>query len=186
MKRYFVIVGVMVLLLSCATMPLPKGEGNSLVIGSFILDFPDGFFDLQPRKFDINVKLQFRNVTQDKSFRLYTSRGYFHFLTNGTDEYVLEYFNLGKTKIGDTTYTFGGATLNFEISTMPNKVIYLGHVVFTYAVPDRDKKRGGTIYYNFEPSSSTDWNKDLMLQYISDQQKDSPWLQYEIVEYGKR
>ena len=185
MKRCFVIVGVMVLLLSCATMPVPEGEGNSLVIGSFILDFPDGFFNLSSRKFDMNVKLQFRNVTQDKSFTIYTTRGYFYFLTNGTDKYVLERFSLGETRIGDGTYTFGGETLNFEISTTPNKVIYLGHIVFTEAGSTAAKRSGSSTLYDFEPSVSVDWNKDLLYQYINYEQEDSPWLKYELVEYAK-
>jgi hypothetical protein len=186
MKKLLVIVSVMVLLISCTTMlPLPEQEGNSLVIGSFILDFPDGFFNLSPRKFDMNVQLHFKNVTQGSSFTLRTSRGYFYFLTNGTDKYVLEYFKLGETKIGDTTYTFGGETLNFQILTTPNKVIYLGHIVFTEAGSDAAKRSGRTSIYEFEPSTTVDWNRDFLLQYISDHQG-GPWLQYEIVEYGKR
>ena len=185
MKRCFVIAGVMLLLLSCGTIPAPKSKGNSLVIGSIILDFTDGFFDLPPRKFETNVKLQFKNVTQGKSFTLYTSRGYFHFLTNGTDEYILEKFSLGETQIGDTIYTFGGATINFEIPSMLHKVIYIGHIVFTYSVSEADKRNDITTYFNFKSSTSVDWNKDLVVQYISDKQKNSPWLEYNIVEFGK-
>ena len=186
MKKLLVIVSVMVLLISCTTMlPLPEQEGNSLVIGSFILDFPDGFFDLSPRKFDSYVQLQFKNVTQGSSFTLRTRSGYFYFLTNGTDKYILEYFKLGQTTIGTTRYTFGGEMLNLQISTLPNKVIYLGHIVFTEASPDVAKRRDITTTYEFEPSSTVSWNRDLLLQYIS-AQHGAPWLDYEIVEYGKR
>ena len=119
MKRFLLLLGLVIALVSCAGLPKPKSEGDSLVIGSLILDFPDGFFDRSPKKFDTNVRLFFKNTTRNKSFTLGTAGGYFCFLTNGTDEYVLETSQIIKMLIGNTRYSFHGDTINFKISTVP-------------------------------------------------------------------
>jgi hypothetical protein len=189
MKRIFYVGGIIAVvagLLSCAGFPEPASEGNSLVIGSLILDFPDGFYDTPSKKFDMNVQLSFRNVTQDARFDVYTNRGYFYFQTNGTDQYVLEDFQLLKITIGNTRYSFSGRPVNMKIATSPNKVIYLGHILFTYTDPGATKRRGRTTYYNYDTSVSVDWDKDVLRQYIIQKQADSRWLALEIVEYNKR
>jgi hypothetical protein len=180
------IIGVVVGMLSCAGFPEPAGEGNSLIIGSLILDFPDGFYDKPARKFDMNVQLSFRNVTQNTRFDIYTNRGYFYFQTNGTDDYLFEDFQLLKITIGNTRYSFSGAPINMKIENMPEKVIYLGHIVLTYASPDATKRRGSTTYYSYDLSVSVDWDEEALRQYIVEKQADSPWLDCEIVEYGKK
>ena len=189
MKQIVFIVGtvaVVIGLLSCAGFPEPATEGNSLIIGSLILDFPDGFYDTPPTKFDMNVQLSFRNVTQDTRFDVYTNRGYFYFQTNGTDQYVLEDFQLLKITIGNTRYSFSGGPVNMKMENSPNKVIYLGHIVFTYTAPGATQRKGRTTYYNYDTSVSVDWDKDVLRQYIIQKQADSPWLDREIVEYGKK
>ena len=189
MKRILFVGGVIAIaaaMLSCAGFPEPAVDGNSLVIGSFILDFPDGFFDRPPAKFDMNVKLSFRNVTQNKRFDIYTNRGYFYFQTNGTDQYVLEDFNLQKIKIGNSMYSFGGDPINMRITNSPNKIIYLGDIVYTYAAPGDTSRKARTTYYNYVPSVHVDWDKEVLGQYIERQNPDSRWLDCEVIEYGKR
>ena len=129
-----VVVTIVVLagLLSCAGFPEPAGENNSLIIGSLILDFPDGFFDQPPKTFDRNVRVTFRNVTQGTKFNISTNEGYYYFQTNGTDNYTLESFEMLDMSIGDSRYSFGGQTLNFEIKNSSDKVIYLGPVSYTH------------------------------------------------------
>ena len=186
MKRFLLLVGLVIALVSCAGLPKPESEGNSLVIGSLILDFPDGFFKLSPRKFDRNVRLFFKNTTQNTKFTLGTAGGYFCFLTNGTDEYLLESFEIKKMRIGGTIYSFGGDPINFKISIVPDKVIYLGHILFTYTEAEFAKRKGETRYYNYEYSVSVGWHRDALVQYIEQAQKDSPWLDVKIVEYRKQ
>ena len=188
MKRIFFIGGIVAVvagLLSCAGFPEPAGEGNSLVIGSLTLDFPDGFYDTPSRKFDMNVQLSFRNNTQNKRFDVYTNRGYFYFQTNGTDKYVFEDFQLLKMTIGNTRYSFSGEPINMKINTSPNKVIYLGHIVYTYSAPGATQRKGRTTYYSYDASVSVDWDREVLRQYIAQKQGDSRWLDMEIVEYGK-
>ena len=189
MKRILFVGGVIAVaavMLSCAGFPEPAGDGNSLVVGSFVLDFPDGFFDTPPKKFDMNVQLSFRNSTKNSRFDIYTNRGYFHFQTNGTDEYVLEDFQLLKTKIGNTMYNFPGAKIDMKIANSPNKVIYLGHVIFTYSAPTAASRKGKSTYYDYETDVSVDWDKSLLRQYIEQKNPGSAWLACEIIEYGKR
>ena len=99
MKRLLSAVVIAGLLVSCAGFPQPVEEATTLIIGSWILDFPDGFFDTPARQFDMNVQLSFHNTTQDKRFAIYTNRGYFYFQSNGTDDYVLEKFQLKKMRL---------------------------------------------------------------------------------------
>jgi len=179
-------LAMLFILWSCAGFPEPAGEGTSLVIGSLIIDFPDGFFDQPAKRFDTDVKVFFKNTTKNAKFSLYTSHGYFYFQTNGTDEYLLESFDLSDIVIGDTRYSFGGRTIKREIATTQNKVIYLGHLVFTFSVPGVAQLSGRESTYNYETSASADWNKDALLRFISEQQADSPWLQMEIIEYGRK
>jgi hypothetical protein len=188
MKRIAILGCIVVLsvgLLSCAGFPRPAEEGNSLIIGSLILDFPDGFYDTPPRKFDMNVQISFRNTTQDTRFDIYTKRGYFYFQSNGSDEYLLEEFQLLRQTIGNTRYSFSGSRVNMKIVPSPDKVIYLGHIVFTYSSPDATKRRGRATYYNYETDVNVDWNKQAVTDYIVDH-NGAAWLDREIVEYGKR
>jgi hypothetical protein len=189
MKGFLSAVGTIALiaiLVSCAGFPEPESQGNTLVIGSLILAFPDGFFDTPAQRFEVNVKLSFRNTTKNTKFDLFTSRGYFYFQTNGTDEYLLEDFGLQDVTIGDTKYSFGGSRIDMKIDTTPNRVIYLGHIVFTYTAAAETKRSGRTTYYKYDSAVSVDWDKGKLVQYIKDRQADSPWLGMEIVEYGKK
>jgi hypothetical protein len=189
MKRLCCAAGIVALiaaLVSCAGFPEPESSDDSLVIGSLILDFPDGFFDTPPQEFDMNVKINFKNTTKDTSFSLYTSRGYYYFLTNGTDEYVLEDFLLQQVVIGNSRYTFGGGQLKLPIAATPGKVIYLGHLVVTYAAPQATKRRGQSTYFDYKSSASLNWDENTLLQYIRQQQPNSPWLDLEVIHYGKK
>lgn len=188
MRRIFrsgCVIAAVAVLLSCAGFPQPVEEGNSLIIGSLILDFPDGFYDTSARKFDMNVQMSFRNTTQNTHFDIYTNRGYFYFQSNGTDEYLLEEFQLLNQTIGNTKYSFSGGPVNMKIVPSPNKVIYLGHIVFTYSAPDAVKKSGRKTYYNYETAVAVDWNNDVLQEYLV-QQNGVAWLNLEIVEYGKK
>lgn len=55
--------GFIFILVSCASFPEPKEEGDSLVIGSFVVDFPDGFFNKAPRTVKEGVWIEFENIT---------------------------------------------------------------------------------------------------------------------------
>ena len=189
MKRIAAAIGALAMLFilwSCAGFPEPAGEGTSLVIGSLIIDFPDGFYDKPARRFDTDVKVSFKNTTKKSGFDLYTSHGYFYFQSNGTDEYVLKSYNLPDIVIGDTRYSGGGSAIDLKIASMPSKVIYLGHIVLAYAAPSVAQLSGRESTYKYETSASWDWDKDELTRFMTQEQADSPWLQMEIIEYGNK
>lgn len=172
--------------LSCAGLPEPAGEGDSLVIGSLNLEFPEGLYGDTPQTIDINVQLTFRNVARNQRFHVYTKRGYFYFLTNGSDEYILEGFRIQKTATDDTVHTFSGQVVDLRIPNSPNRVIYLGHVTVAYSAPRlvrRTGPRGSTRYYRYESRAAVRWDQDLLRRYLAEQQPDGPWLDLEISEH---
>ena len=127
-----ILLGYVAAVLSgCAGLPAPENEDDSLVIGSLVLDFPDGFFDWPQRKIDRQVMLIVSNTTRNRDFTLMTSRGYFHFLSNGSDEFVLKSCRFS-TREGGDDYMLGERPLGLKITTAPGKVIYVGHIVVTY------------------------------------------------------
>lgn len=175
-------------LLACAVFPESEGEGDSLVIGSLILDFPGGLYDDLPRKVDMNVRVTFRNVTRNDQFHVYTKRGYFYFPTNGTDEYILESFRILKTHVEDTVYTFSDYPVDLKIVNSPNRVIYLGHINAMYSAPRLVRARGarkGIRYFRYDASITVEWRQDRLQRYLARRQPDSFWLNLEIVEYGR-
>ena len=187
MKRLVVLAGILVLFASsasCASLPKPKSEGSSLVIGSLVLDFPDGFFDLSSRKIEIGVTVNFLNVTTNRRFSVFTDRGgIFFFLTNGSDEFLFESFQY-KDLSGAGGYTLGETPLKLKILTTVDKVIYLGHITITYAKAALYRESGGGGgTWKFDKSFALNRDKDSVLAYILKKQKESAWLTREVIEY---
>jgi hypothetical protein len=175
-------------LLACAVFPVPEGEGDSLVIGSLILDFREGLFNDLPKRVDMNVRVTFRNVTRNERFHVYTRRGYFYFPTNGTDEFILESFRILKTHVEDAVHTFSDQPIELKIVNSPNRVIYLGHISAIYSAPRvaREKGMGGRFrYYRYGISVTVEWDQGLLHRYLARRRQDSLWLNLETVEYGR-
>ena len=87
MRRFLpVALSCLLLLGSCAGVPRPENDQSTLVIGSFILDYPDGLFEYNARTIPVGVYVTVRNNTKDSTFDLRTNDGgYFYFLSNGSD-----------------------------------------------------------------------------------------------------
>jgi hypothetical protein len=186
MKRFIVLAGVAVLLFSCASFPEPESKGDSLVIGNFILDFPDGFFGEPPRKVSSGITLHLVNSTKQTRFTLKTSYpGYFYFLTNGTDEFELESFDY-QTQETHTTYTLGKNPINLKIANTPGKVIYLGHLTLSYTRPKIERTYGDRdTSWDFKPAWTAKWDEEGLRQYIGEAGQDSEWLQREVIFYNR-
>jgi len=183
MKRWLLGIGVLFLLLSCASFPEPESQGNSLVIGTFVMDFPDGFFQEPPRKFRSDVVINFANEMTKEKFSLSTSHpGYFYFLSNGTDDYVFESFEL-KVESGSYWWDMHKTELKKRIITSPDKVIYLGNIVVSYRRPKKKLEGASMTSWHFEQSISTAWDRDALTKYIRAKKKDSRWLTCAILEY---
>ncbi len=186
MKQAVLAFCVLAVLSSCASLPVPEpeGEGDSLVIGYFALDFPDGYLNLPPRKIVDRIQLVFLNETRQTRFSLTTSSGYFCFLTNGADDYSLESY--GYEDVGARA-RLGPAKINWKFGISPGRLIYLGHLTITYKseqkkVEASSEKRTSS----FDVDSSFHWEKEAVLRYIKERNPDSSWLSCELVEPTKR
>jgi len=184
MKKLFLFAGVIALLCSCASLPEPENQGDSLVIGQFILDFPDGFFSEPPCKITSGITLHMVNETKDTRFTLTTSYpGYFYFLSNGSDDFKLESYEY-QTQRTKTTYTLPRTPLDLKISTVPDKVIYFGNLTLSYLLPEIKREYGDrSTTWNYKHDVSIEWDKEAFLQFIKDKAPESQWLSREVVEY---
>ena len=174
---------VLLTLGACAGMPEPEEAENSLVIGSLVLDYPDGFFDMKPCCFTRGVKLTILNTTTNRRFTLTTDDGYFYFLSNGTDEYVLVGYEY--TKRTDKGEYNVGREVGRSFTPVPDSLVYLGHITITYSAPDQVSKerlgRKTTRYWDYDVSAKVDFTTDALLDYIRETEPESSWLTYELV-----
>ncbi len=180
MKKLFLLAGLIALLCSCASLPEPESQGDSLVIGSFVLDFPDGFFKEPPRKITSGVTLNMVNTTKNSKFTLMTQYpGYFYFLTNGSDE-----FKWDSWEYATEGYRLHRNPIKWRIAAAPDKVIYIGHSSLLYLKPKIKREYGDqSSTWNFEHGFSVEWDKEAILQFIKDKAPESQWLSREVVEY---
>ena len=178
MKKFLLGVGVIVILVSCASFfPEPESNTDSLVIGSFIIDFPDGFGSYSPLTAAEGIKLYFTNLTRNRHFVLVTdSDGYYYYLTNGSDEYVLNKF---ECPIRPVPYADPiRYTLNIPIRTSTTKLIYMGHISITFS---ELLVTTITIHPQYEVALHVDWDRTAMLLYLENRQSDACWLDYDII-----
>ncbi len=177
MKHVLLILGIGLVLASCASLPEPEGEGTSLVIGHLTLDFPDGFFDMPARTIQNGIKINFLNATRQTKFSLQTLSGYYYFLANGTDSYVLESYEYEFEHV-----TMSRSEVKWEIAVTPDKVYYLGHLTISYLTPKLTLESGSSRRWSYTPDSSMKWDKDAVRLFIRKSKPDSRWLEYEVVE----
>jgi hypothetical protein len=179
MKKWLALPGVLLLLsllLSCASSPAPENPEDSLVIGYFVLDYPDGYFDKPKRTFSSGITIYLTNQSTGRSFWVSTSGGYYQFLSNGTDTYSLDRYK--HVVEGSTT----SGTFNRRFTAKPHSVVYLGHSTLTYARPRQSVKTDvKVIYWEFDTSHSGAFKDDEVLSYLKEKDPESPWLEYQIV-----
>ncbi len=183
MKRLSALLIVLVVLsmISCASIPAPEGAEDSLVVGSFIIAFPDGFFNRPSRTFSSDIKLNFKNTTTGRKFSVFIMNGFFYFLSNGSDEYQLESFEYASYEYGPR-YSFGGP-LHIEFSALPKKVLYMGAMTFNYRNPKRTNivEAGKPVdYWHFDKTLDRTWDQEKAIEFLSSQDPETPWLTYEV------
>jgi hypothetical protein len=180
LKQIWVIVVPAILLLaSCAGLPKPENQSDALVIGSFVLDYPDGFFGETARTIETNIRLDIRNKTTDATFSVVTSRkGFFYFRSNGTDQFEVRHYSYN---VSDTTGTYsGGAGLLFPIDAASNCVFYIGHLKMVAARPRMVMTGANRTSWSFSFSLTREVKEGDMVQYLRAMDPQSPWLSYEI------
>ena len=178
MSKWLFPIAAVPFLLACASIPAPEGPDDSLVIGCFTLDFPDGFFDQTKRTITSGVTLNFINETTGKKFWITTSDGFYQFLSNGTDSYLFDSYHLQSS--GGSV----GGEFNKNLPLKPHCVVYLGHMTVIYAKPQKTHKTSmdeKTVYWNYERSVKMLFNEGELRTYLSSKDPQSPWLDYEVV-----
>jgi hypothetical protein len=178
MNRWLLLVAVLPLLSACASIPSPESPDDSLVIGYFALDFPDGFFDKGRRTITSGVTLNFVNQTTGRKFWITTSNGYYQFLSNGTDSYTFASYKI------ESDRATVQSTVDKTFATKPRSVVYLGHLTLIYAKPKQTHKTSmdqKSNYWNFDTTANFLYNEGELRSYLREKDPDSPWLEYEVV-----
>jgi len=168
------------LLASCAGVPRPEGDSDTLVVGSLVVDYPDGFYNAAPRKIDRGIRLDFVNVTKGTDFFVITSAGgYFSFLTNGSDHYELKSFSYDLQDAG--IFYRGGGGMSYKFDVTPHCVQYIGHLTYTLAKPRRVEATGARkATWQFDPSIARVKQYSDIVLYLQDAAKDSVWNSYTV------
>ena len=178
MKKGLLAVGLLAFLVSCASIPGPENPDDSLVIGYFALDYPDGWFDHGKRTITSGVTLYFANQSSGNKFWLTTSQGYFQFLSNGRDSYSLESYKVTverSTSSGD---------IGLKFTAKPHTVVYLGHHLMIHSDPrktTRTTPEGRATYWTYTRSIDSKDKEGEMLTYLKGKDAECPWLEYEVV-----
>ena len=183
MKRLVIAAVIAGLLVSCAGFPQPETDQESLIIGRLLLEFPDGFFDQAPRTIKHGVRVNIYNSTTKYSFSVNTNNGFYYFVTNGKDKYVLSSYEYA-TKTSSGTYTIHPKKIEKRLPTGEGKVIYLGDLIFRYAAPKLAKQYGGgsNRTFDYKILDKNSWDKNAVIEYLEKKQPRGKWLSYEFVE----
>jgi NHL repeat len=185
MKKWMLPGLVVLFAMSCATVPPAEKPGDTLVIGSFILDFPDGLFREEPRTFTSGVALTITNVTQRTSFKVATSdQGYFWFRSNGTDSYELASCHYDYESGSRWRYQLD-SKIGYQFTTVPRSVFYLGHLRLILRHPQKpDPSAYGKhqpVGWNFDPSWKRDFLTGDLIGHLRKVAAGSPWLSFKVV-----
>ncbi len=202
MKHYLLTATALALLISCAGLPSSIGTNDSLVIGSFTLDFPKGFFDISRTSIESGVQLNFRDVTDGKNFSIRTRKGHFWFIAAGGHDYELVSFELLKSTGGDY-YNIGTRDIGITFPTEQGKVIYPGDFRCIFSLPLNSTwiarpfgepdyhvaiqpESGTRIDYVYRYSTAPrQWDDQTLRDFMKGLDPASPWLDREIIEVGK-
>ena len=176
------------LFLSCVSLPKPVHDTDSLVIGGVVWEFPDGFFQYSPRTFRNNITLVIANLTTGEQFKLKSKDGYFAFLSNGKDKYMLQYAALEGNGPGED-FTVG-YELNLPIRITPSRIINIGRITITFASPEiSEAKQEDTVirsYWRFRQEYIVSANAAEVKEYLAAYDGEGLWRERPIVHLYER
>ncbi len=168
--------------LSCVNLPEPEGPDNALVIGSFVVDFPEGCFGGAIRSFRSGVKIHFANLRTKKTFFVTTDQGYFCFLSNGEDQYALVGYEMKYNETGSQG-RFGDRVMK-RLPVAPGKVIYLGSFVATWTNARKSTRQSlgqAMTYWEYDRALGHSWEDGLLEEYLESRGPESGWRQREVL-----
>ena len=177
MKKYLICSMIIMAFVfsSCSSLPEPENSDEVLVVGNFILDFPDGFFDTSSRTVRSNVKLTIKNLVTGEETTVSTRNGYFHVVGyKGDDFEIVEYTY--KCKGSNVEYTTGDA-INKKFTAVSDKVNYIGNLKIIYNAGEIAAHRGSREkYYSYKKSFVSQDKRQEALEYYEYNYPDSAWL----------
>ena len=180
MVLLFLAAGV---LFSCASLPKPVNESDSLVIGSIVWTFPDGFFQYPPRTHTDNIVLVIVDLSTGEQFKIKPENSFFTFLTNGSDKFVLQHVYLEKSIPGDNFNVM--CQLNLPIKSSPKRIVNVGQIKIIFASPEisEAKQENGMIYgyWRFRQSYAITDNSEGVKKYLAEQDDDAVWSNHKVV-----
>jgi hypothetical protein len=190
---------------ACTSIPEPQNAGDALLIGSLVLDFPDGFLGQPARTVRSNLLLHFRNITRNTRFCRLTTDGYFYFHGHGDDQYELERYEYSVQDQGGEYYLNDRITQRF--ACVPGKLVYAGHLTIRYAKPRISNRvsfaqstnyddeeffsvagpdrfplihRMRQTYWQYDRAIDHRWDEDALHTFLNQKAPRSSWLQVEI------
>ncbi|MBN1799550.1 MAG: hypothetical protein JW822_13325 [Spirochaetales bacterium] len=183
MKKYIILLLIIIMPFSCKSIPEPENESDSLIIGSVVWDFPDGLFQLEPRTLRNNITIAFVNLTTSEQFKVNTSDGYFNFICNGNDKFMLQYV-MYQDPSPAKSYTVS-YPLNLRIDSKPRKIIYVGHILITFASPGISEAKEGdamiTTSWRFRENYVIENKIEDAKAYVADNDGNNVWRDYTIL-----
>lgn len=197
MRALLLLVSAIVFLASCANLPQPKDAQETLIVGSFALYFPGGYFDSPHTEIDSQIRLDFHDVSNGGWRSVYVWYGHFWLTVNGSDEYVLESSRANLSTV-DARYVFRPRTIRLKIPASPGTVLYLGDIQLAYRLPgnpltvypDPDYETVssligwgllGAVREKFYDVTITQrWSRDSLLSYLKRVDKEGQWLSKDI------
>jgi len=179
-KRWIVYMCTAVLLTACAGMPEPQGSSSSLVVGRFVVDFPDGFFGQSATTLENHVKLAFRDSADDNRLEVFTQkRGYYYFVAEPGDTYVLETWSASVNR-GNHRGSLGPGKIGWRFKVEPGKVVYLGDVMLTFRSPNKSSQVGRSSEWGYDIDVDVSLKPAGVKEFVSELDAESPWLAFEV------
>ena len=170
---------LIVLFLSCAGIPDPSAQADSLLVGNMVFNFPDGFFNMPPKIIKNHILVYFYDLNTETQFSLRTLDGDFSIPLNSGHTYAIMAARTELERAGGR-YTVGENIK--KIFTVPaDSVSYIGHWSIVFRDPDRQKTEtsgsgGEKTSWDFEINTEIENNAQKSRSYIKNIAEDSPWL----------
>lgn len=177
-RFWWLLVSAVLALSSCAGVPKPESETDSLVVGSFVVDYPDGFYNQPPRTIEAGIRLDFVNTTRNSTFIVVTSEGgYFNFISSGGDHYMLKSFSYQVNENNESSHAvfYGGRDINFPFFSEPGSVLYVGHLTYTMAHPRRVQNATRETRWQFDDSVKISSRMVALHSYLNKVDRESAW-----------
>jgi hypothetical protein len=173
---------VLLVLFSCVGIPEPSMKDSSLVIGSIVWDFPDGFFDDPPERLSTGLLCNFYSLSASEKFNIKTDKNYFYFECSGNDKFILQEVIYKDPEPG-SNYTLK-YPLKISIDSKPNAVIYVGQITVTWSSPEYTSTTEGnsvvTTYWRFRQDFKIENKIEECKEFLNKKAPGSAWSSYEV------